>query len=49
VVAEDGNLALDSRGNKVNMPRVIDTRSLVLSSDHMELLGRFSLLLFVFV
>ena len=49
VVAEDGNLVLDSRGNQVTMPCVIDTRSLVLSSDPMELLGRFSLLLFVSV
>ena len=47
VVSEDGNLVLDSRGNQVTMPRVIDTRSLVFSSDPKELLGRFSLLPFV--
>jgi len=47
VVSEDGNPVLDSRGNQVTMPRVIDTRSLVFSSDPKELLGRFSLLPFV--
>jgi len=44
VIAEDGNPVLDSRGNQVTKPHVIDTRSLVFSSDPMGLLGRFSLL-----
>jgi len=48
VVDEDGNPVLDSRGNQVTKPRVIDTRSLVLSKDPMSLLGRSDLLLFVF-
>lgn len=47
VVAEDGNLVLDSRGNQVTMPRMIDTHSLVLSKDFMSLLGKFGFLLFV--
>jgi len=41
VVSEDGNPVLDSRGNPVTKPRVIDTRSLVLSIDPMVLLGMF--------
>jgi len=41
VVAEYGSPVLDSRRNQVTLPRVIDTRSLVLSSDPMGLLGRF--------
>jgi len=40
VVTEDGNFVLDSRGNQVTVPCVIDTHSLVLSNDPMELLGR---------
>ncbi|RHN55947.1 hypothetical protein MtrunA17_Chr5g0423971 [Medicago truncatula] len=40
VVTEDGNPVLDLRGNQVTIPRVIDTRSLVLSSDPMALLGK---------
>jgi hypothetical protein len=48
VFAEDGNTILDSRGNPVTKPRLIDTRSLVLSKDPMTLLGRFCLLFHVF-
>jgi hypothetical protein len=47
VVAEDGNPVLDSRGNPVTKPRLIDTRSLMLSKDPMTLLGRLCLLFFV--
>ena len=49
VVSEDGNPVLDSRGNPVTKPRVIDTRSLVLSNDPMVLLGMFSLLMLSFI
>ena len=49
MVAEDGKPILDSRGNQVTMAHVIDTRSLVLSSDPMDLLGRFSLMFSFFV
>jgi len=38
VVAEDGNPVLDSRGNQVTKPRLIDTRSLVLLSYPIGLL-----------
>ena len=48
VVDEDGNPVLDSRGNQVTKPRLIDNRSLVLYEDPMSLLGRSGLLLFVF-
>lgn len=37
---EAGKFVLDSRGNQVTVLRVIDTRSMVLSDDPMELLGR---------
>jgi len=47
VVTKDGNPVLDSRGNQVIIPRVIDTRSLVLSSDPMALLGKSIQLFFI--
>ena len=49
VVSKDGNPVLDSQGNQVTKPRVIDTGSLVLSSDLMVLLGMFNLLSLSFV
>jgi len=48
VVSEDGNPVLDSRGNRVTKPRVIDIRSLVLFSDPMVLLGMFNSLILSF-
>jgi len=39
VVSDDGNPVLDSMGNPITKPRVIDTLSLVLSSDPMTFLG----------
>ena len=42
VVSEDGNRVLDSRGNQVTRPHVIDTCFLVLSGDPMVLLGTFN-------
>jgi len=47
VVTDDGNPVLDSRGNQVTIPRVIDTLSLVLSSDPMALLGKSIMLSFI--
>jgi len=49
VVSKDGHLVLDSRGNPVTKPRVIDTRSLVLSNDPMVLLGMSVLLMQSFI
>ena len=49
VVSEDGNSVVDSRGNHVTKPRVIDTHSLVLSSDPMDILGMFNLLTLSFI
>jgi len=48
VVDEDGNPVLDSRGNQVTKPHLIDTHSLVLSKDPINLLGRSNLSLFAF-
>jgi len=49
VVSEDGNPVLNSRGNQVTRPCVINTRSLVLSDDPMVLLGTINLLSLSFV
>jgi hypothetical protein len=39
VVDEDGNPVMDSRGNPITKPQLIDTRSLVFSKNPMVLLG----------
>jgi hypothetical protein len=44
VVAEDGSPVLDSRGNLVTKPHLIDTQSLVSSKDSLALLGMLVLL-----
>jgi hypothetical protein len=44
VIAEDGNPVLDSRGNPVTKPRLIDTQSLVLSKNPLTLLGMLELM-----
>jgi hypothetical protein len=44
VVAEDSNPVLDSRGNPVTKPRLIDTQSLVLSKNPLTLLGMLELM-----
>jgi len=49
VVYEDGNPILDLRGNPVTKPRVINTRSLVILSDPMTLLGLSILLMQSFI
>jgi hypothetical protein len=46
VVDEGGNPALDSRGNPVTKPRLIDTRSLVFSKNPLTLLSMQVLLFF---
>jgi hypothetical protein len=40
VVDEEGNRQLDSLGNPITVPHMIDTQSLVLSPSPMEFLGR---------
>jgi hypothetical protein len=46
VVDEGGNPLLDSRGNPVTHPRLIETRALVFSLDPLVLLGMLVLLFF---
>jgi hypothetical protein len=46
VVAEDGNPVLDSRGNPVTKPRLIDTQYLVFSKNPLALLGMLVLMFY---
>jgi hypothetical protein len=48
LVDEGGNPVMDSRGNPVTKPRLIDTRSLVFSKNPHVLLGTLELLLFLY-